>query len=148
MEHINQKKVVISYLLTSILIFSISAFTNMIGMVGQQTLPISGSMSNELMMLVQLAIILVANGFLHYVFYFGNLNSSPIAKGVGMGVAFGVIYFVVSVFGLNIYDLNGDSISSLATAMSGKVIEYSSGGLVTAIISVSDIHKWGLLRAF
>jgi hypothetical protein len=47
-----------------------------------------------------------------------------------------------------VYDINSDPIQLLMSALSGRVIEYSSGGVLTAIISVTDIHKWGLLRAF
>lgn len=148
METISQKKVIISYLITSLLIFLVSATTSMLGILGDASLPIAGSLSNELMAILQLAVVLLANIVLHGIFYYGGLNSSPMAKGLTIGVVLGLTYFMVCVFALGIYDINSDPIHLLASALSGRVIEYSSGGILTAIISVSDIHKWGLLRAF
>lgn len=148
METISQKKVIISYLITSLLIFVISATTSMLGMLGDTTLPIAGSMSNELMAILQLTVVLLANLVLHGIFYYGGLKSSPMTKGLTIGVVLGLSYFMVSVFALNVYDINSDPIQLLISALSGRVIEYSSGGVLTAIISVTDIHKWGLLRAF
>ena len=148
MDTISQKKVIISYFITTLVIFGVSATTSVLGLQGQGTGSISGTMSNELMMLIQFIVILVANGILHSLFYYGGLNSSPITKGLGIGVVLGLSYFLVSIFALNLYDINADPISLLMSAMSSRVVEYSSGGFVTAVISVSDIHRWGLLRAF
>jgi hypothetical protein len=148
METISQKKVIISYIITSMLIILISATTSMLGMLGDTSLPIAGTMSNELMALLQLCVVLLANLVLHGIFYYGGLNSAPLTKGLSIGVVLGLSYFMISVFALNVYDINSDPIQLLMSALSGRVIEYSSGGVLTAIISVTDIHKWGLLRAF
>lgn len=69
-------------------------------------------------------------------------------KGISVGACLGVIYFMVGVFGLNIYDPNAAPFEQLFGAMGGRLIEYGTGGIATAVISVSDIRKWGLLRAF
>jgi hypothetical protein len=148
MDNVSSKKVFISYLLTSIAIFAISATTNMLGLVGGTGNYISGTMSNELMVLIQLVVILIANGVMHSVFYYGGLKSSPLTKGLTLGFVLGMSYFLVSVFALNSYDINSDPLSLLMSALSSRLVEYSSGGALTAIISVSDIHRWGLLRAF
>lgn len=148
MNTISQKKVIISYLITSFAIFLTSATLSMFGLLEGTSVTIGGTMSAELMMVIQFAVVLFANGILHSLFYYGGLKSSPLAKGIGIGVVLGVSYFLVSVFALNLYDVTADPISLLMKGMSGRVIEYSSGGLVTALISVSDIHRWGLLRAF
>ncbi len=148
MDNISSKKVLVSYLLTSFIIFLVSATMSMIGLFGHDGTTVTGSMSTELMIILQLSIVLAVNAVLHGIFYYGGLNSSPIAKGIGIGVMLATIYFLVSMFALNIYDINSDSASTLVSAMGGRLIEYCSGGLVTAIISVTDIHKWGLLRAF
>lgn len=148
MDTISQKKVIISYFITSMVIFSISATTSMLGLLGNGPSFISGTLSSEFMVIIQFAIILIANGILHSLFYYGGLKSSPLVKGIGIGVFLGMSYFLFSIFVLDSYDINSDPFSMLLSAMSGRVIEYSSGGFVTALISVSDIHRWGLLRAF
>jgi len=146
MEKIALKKVVTSYALTSFIIFLLSAFTSMMGVYGKGLG--STSISVELMAVIQLSIILIANLLLHGVFYFGGFNSAPITKGMGIGVVLGIAYFMVSVFALNMYNINTDSLQLLVSAMSGRIIEYGAGGIFTAVISVSDIGRWGLLRAF
>ncbi|HAP68202.1 MAG TPA: hypothetical protein DCR04_00520 [Flavobacteriales bacterium] len=146
MRPISQKKIVISFLVSSAVIFTISAIGNVLGVFGYHTNSITGQMSVEIMMAVQLLIVLATNSILHFVFYFGGLNSSPIAKGVGIGTAIGIVYFLISVFGLNLYDLHAPT-TQLVEAMGGRVIEYGSGGIATAFISVSNVKKWGLLKA-
>jgi len=148
METISAKKVVISYVLTSVVIFAVSVMTSMLGLLGQGYSQITGNLAGELMVLLQLGVVLVANGILHSLFYYGGMQSSPITKGLSIGIVLGVGYFLVSIFALNLYDINSDPISLLIGAMSSRIVEYCSGGIVTAIISVSDIHRWGLLRAF
>lgn len=147
METISSKKVIISYVITSVVIFCISAVTSTLGLLGNDAGSISSTISMELLVLMHLAIVLFANGILHGMFYYGGLESSPIVKGVGIGMCLGLIYFLVAVFGFNAYDINADPISLLMSVVSSKVVEYSSGGVLTAMISVSEIHKWGLLRA-
>ena len=147
MENTPLKKVVVSYLITSILIFCVSAVSSSLGLFGKGAVIGSGTMSTQMFIAVQFAIVLMANAVLHGVFYFGGFNSSPIAKGVGTGMVLGLTYFLVSVFGLGMFDLGTDSVSLLASAMGGRLFEYCTGGIMTAVISVSDIHKWGLLRA-
>ena len=147
MDTVSQKKVVISYLITTIIIFLVSATTSMLGFFGKGA---SGpnAMSLELMAIIQLVVVMVVNFTLHAVFYYGGMKSAPITKGLIIGTILGTTYFLVSVFGLNLYDINAEPMQQLATAMGSKVFEYCSGGVITAVISVSDIHKWGLLKAF
>lgn len=146
MERIKPKTMVVSYLLTSLVIFALSAFTSMIGVYGDGM--VSHSTSAELMAVIQLTVVLVGNFLLHLVFYYGNFNCSPITKGVGVGTLLGVVYFLFSVFVLNVYNINTDSVLMLLSGMSGRIVEYGIGGVATAVISVSDIGRWGLLRAF
>ena len=146
MRPTSQKKIVISFLVSSAVIFTISAIGNALGVFGFHANSITGHMSVEIMMAIQLLIVLATNSILHFVFYFGGINSSPIAKGVGIGAAIGIVYFLISVFGLNLYDLHAPT-TQLVEAMGGRVIEYGSGGIATAFVSVSNIHKWGLLKA-
>ena len=42
-----------------------------------------------------------------------------------------VIFFIVN-----------NELRELAGAISGHVIEYTTDGIVTAVISVTDIHRW------
>lgn len=148
MESTSQKKIIVSYFITSAIIFMISALTNVMGVFGNGVGEAASTMSIELMAIIQLAVVLTANCFLHFVFYYGGFKSSPIAKGIGIGAFLGLTYFLVTVFAFNFYDINADPLLQIAGGMSGRMIEYSSGGVLTALISVSDIHKWGLLRAF
>jgi hypothetical protein len=148
METISFKKVLISYLISSIAIFSMSATFSMMGLLGSTTASVAGTMSNELMVLFHLGVVLFANGILHSLFYYGGLKSSPLIKGIGIGILLGVTYFFLGAFALDAYSITSDPFSLLMGAMGGRVIEYSSGGVVTALVSVSDIHRWGLLRAF
>ncbi|MBL4587261.1 MAG: hypothetical protein JKX84_09435 [Flavobacteriales bacterium] len=145
MKKTEPKQVIASYGITSLIIFVLSAFTSLLGVYGDGVV---NSISTELMVLIQLIIVLLANFLLHAVFYFGGFTASPITKGLGIGTVLGLTYFAVSVFVLNIYNINTDSLQVLLQAMSGRVVEYSAGGVLTAVISVSDIGRWGLMRAF
>lgn len=147
METISSKKVVISYVLTSVVIFTISAITSALGLLGNGAGSFSGTLSTELLAFIHLFIVLAANGVLHGLFYYGGLESAPIIKGISIGMCLGLGYFLIAVFAFNSYDINSDSITLLLSAISSKVFEYSVGGVLTAVISVSEIHKWGLLRA-
>lgn len=146
MRPISQKKIILSFLVSTSVIFTVSAIGNALGIFGYDTNSITRQMSVEFMMVIQLLIVLIANSILHFMFYYGGINSSPITKGIGIGTVLGIVYFLVSVFGLNLYDLQAP-LPQLVEAMSGRVIEYSSGGIATAFVSVSNIHKWGLLKA-
>ncbi len=148
MEKTDFKKALISYVLTSFIIFFLTAVTSMLGVYGSGVGGQSFRMSVELMIMIQLVVVLGSNLLLHLIFYFGGFHASPIAKGVGIGAVLGVAYFLVTMFALNTYNVNTDSMQILFSAMSGRIIEYGSGGILTAIISVSDIGRWGLLRAF
>ena len=125
MDTVSSKKVLISYLITSIVIFAISATTSMLGLLENTGTTISGTLSNELMILIQLVVVLFANGVLHSTFYYGGLKSSPITKGLTIGFVLGMTYFLVSIFVLNSYDINSDPFSLLMSAMSSRVIEYT-----------------------
>lgn len=146
MRSISPKKIVISYLISSAVIFLITAISNAFGLFGHQVVVSPSNLSNEAIMAVQLIIVLATNLVFHFIFYYGGLHSSPIAKGVGIGTAVGLVYFMVTVFGLNLYDLNTAPVQELVGALTGRVVEYSSGGIATAFVSVSNMHKWGLLK--
>lgn len=146
MEPISAKKIFISYLITSLVIFSVSAFLSLSDVIGKGDTQIAGVMSVELMLILQLANVLIANAILHWFFYFGDSHASPLAKGVATAAVLGVLNFLLSVFALDMYDICSDSMLVLVGAVGGNVVEYSSGGIVAAIISVTDIHKWGLFR--
>jgi len=148
MERITLKKIAVSYVITSFMIFVISAITSMLGIYGKDIGYGSVSMSVELMAVIQLTIVLVSNFLLHLVFYFGGFNSSPITRGIGIGAVLGLTYFMVTVFVLNEYNITTDPLRLLLGAMGGRMAEYSAGGIATAVISVTDVHRWGLLKAF
>ena len=147
MEPISRKKMIISYVLTSVVLFFISALVSVSGIFDPNMGNAVSRISLELMVLIQLVVVLVSNLFLHGVFYYGGLDSSPIARGIGIGSLMGVMYFLVGVFIFDFYDLN-NGLQELAGAISGRVIEYTTGGVATAVISVTDIHRWGILKAF
>lgn len=147
MYHISQKKVIVSYIISSLVMFLFSASFNAASLLGSDVAAITTTLPAQLVMIIQLTIVLVANLFLHFMFYYGGLNSSPMAKGIGIGTALGLVYFIVTVFGLNLYDINTAPVQELVGALTGRVIEYCSGGIATAFVSVSNIHKWGVLKA-
>jgi hypothetical protein len=148
MENVSFKKIVISYVITSIIIFFISAGANVAGIFGNSAGVGVGSMSVQLFALIQFVLILFANSLLHLIFYYGGFSASPLLRGVGIGAFLGLSYFMISAFALNIYDIQGESLFNLSAAMGGRMFEYGAGGIATAVISVSDIHRWGILRAF
>lgn len=147
MNSISPKKVLVSYVITSVVIFFISAAISMSGMISTNIGDASSRMSMELLIIMQLILILSANFILHGVFYYGGFKSSPISRGIGIGAMLGVVYFLVGVFALDLYDINTEMLQ-LAGAMGGRMIEYATGGIATAVISVTDINRWGLIRAF
>lgn len=147
MRPTSQKKIVISYLISSAVIFLITAASNALGLFGHQVVVSSSGLSTEVIMAIHLLIILLANLVFHFMFYYGGLHSSPIAKGVGIGASIGFVYFLVTVFGLNLYDINTAPTKELVSALTGRVVEYCSGGVATAFVSVSNIHRWGFLKA-
>jgi magnesium-transporting ATPase (P-type) len=148
MENVTFKKILISYCITSVLIFFISAAANVAGVFGNNMGTSMDSMSIELFAIMQLVLVLLANSVLHIIFYYGGFSASPILRGVGIGAFLGLTYFIFSAFALNIYDIHGESLMDLSAALGGRVFEYAAGGIATAAISVSDIHRWGILRAF
>tara|TARA_R110000868_G_scaffold364581_1_gene627455 strand:+ start:525 stop:968 length:444 start_codon:yes stop_codon:yes gene_type:complete len=147
MNRISQKKLIISYLITSATIFIVSGIMQFSGTFNGVTHEIFGS-SVALAAASQLMIVLALNFLLHAVFYFGGFNSSPITKGVGIGSALGIFYFAIGLFVFQAHSIDSAPIGEVAVSLGGNVVEYSLGGILTAVISVSDIHKWGLLRAF
>lgn len=148
METISFKKVAVSYVATSIILFFASALTSASGLFGNHFGSAAGFLSVELMIIVQLLVVLMANAVMHWFFYFGGFHSSPIVKGITLGVVVALAYFMTGVFALNVFDINSDPLNMLAGTVSGRMFEYCTGGIATAVISVSDVHKWGLLRAF
>ena len=148
MNPISTKKVLVSYFISSSLILLVSAITNSAEAYGGQAVNASLGQSQLLGMLVYLMMALGANAILHMVFYYGGFKSSPIKRGVTAGAVLGLAYFAVTVFAFGAYNITTDPLGEMATAMAGRMFEYTTGGIVTAIVSVSDIHKWGLLRAF
>lgn len=148
MENISFKKIVISYIITSAVIFFTSAVANAAGIFGSELGTSLDSMSIEVLTLIQLMLILFANSVLHLIFYYGGFSASPIARGVGIGAFLGLGYFLFSAFAFNIYDIHAESLVNLSAAMGGRMIEYGAGGITTAVISVTDVHRWGILRAF
>lgn len=148
METVTFKKIVVSYVVTSFILFFASALTSASGMFGNHFGSAAGFLSLELMVVIQLAVVLFANALMHWFFYYGGFNSAPIVKGTTLGVVMALAYFMTGVFALNVFDITSDPLNTLAGAMSGRLFEYCTGGIATAVISVSDVHKWGLLRAF
>lgn len=148
MDTISQKKVVISYLITSVIVLFVSAVMSLSRVYGINLGPTVNHFPIGLVILLQMCIILSANFLLHMIFYYGGFSTSPIIRGVVIGACLGVAYFLLAAFAFGVYDINGDSIHYLVSGMSGRLVEYGTGGVATAIISVSDIHRWGLLRAF
>lgn len=147
MEQTPFKKIVVSFLLTSGVIFSITAMNSMLGLFGKGLQLVPGSISFELYVFVQFCAAAFASACIHMVFYYGGLNSSPITKGVGSGLVVGLAYFALSMFVFNVYNINTDSLMTIAAGIGGSIFEYGSGGLLVAVVSLTEIHKWGLLRA-
>lgn len=147
-ENPSFQKVFVSYAITTLFVFFCSAIADHLGLYGDRIIVGNGTLSHDLFLLIQFLVVCVANGILHGFFYFGNLESSPIIKGLGLGSMIAVSYFLICVLGLNMFDVTSDSMSSLISALGGRMFEYCSGGLITAAISVSDLHKWGLIRSF
>lgn len=147
MESTPLKKVVVSFLLTTAAIFSLTALNSFFGLFGKGLQLVPGSLSYELYVLIQLCAAVFASACINMIFYYGGLRSSPIEKGVGSGIVIGLTYFAISMFVFNVYNVNTDSLLTIATGMSGNIFEYGTGGLLTAFVSLTEIHKWGLLRA-
>lgn len=135
MNSISPKKVLVSYVITSMVILFISAAISMSGMFSTNIGDASSRLSIELLIILQLLLILTSNFILHAAFYYGGFKSSPISRGIGIGAILGVVYFLVGVFALDLYDINTEMLQ-LAGAMGGRVIEYSTGGIATAVISL------------
>ncbi len=148
METVTFKKVAVSYVVTSVILFFASALTSASGLFGHHFGSAEGFMSAELMFVVQFGVVLLANALMHWFFYYAGFHSSPIVKGTTLGVVMALVYFMTGVFALNVFDITSDPLNLLAGAISGRLFEYCTGGIATAVISVSDVHKWGLLRAF
>ena len=142
-DKISLKKVLVSYSITTLFVFVFSAIADQFGLYGNRVIIGNGAFSHNTFLVIQLLLVCIANGVLHGIFYFGNLESSPIMKGLGLGSMVAVSYFLVAVLGFNMFDVTGDSMSLLMGALGGRLFEYCSGGLMTAVISVSDLHKWG-----
>jgi hypothetical protein len=141
------KKVFVSFLLTVAIVFALSAITSMFGFFGKGLRLVPDTMSYELYVLSQLVASIFASACIHMVFYYGGLHSSPISKGVGTGLVIGIAYFALSMFVFNVYSVKTDSLATISAGLSGSIFLYGFGGLLVAVVSLTDIHKWGLLRA-
>lgn len=142
-----KKKLFVSYMITSTMIFLVSAIMQASGPFNGGVQAVVGS-STAMMAAIQLTVVLVLNLFLHAMFYYGGFNSSPITKGVGIGAALGFFYCMFGLFVFQPHSIDSTPISEVITTLSGNVAEYTLGGILTAVISVSDVHKWGVMRAF
>ncbi len=71
MDPVSHKKVLISYIISSLVIFFISAGISMSGLFETNMGEASSRLSIELIVLTQLSVVLLANFILHGVLYYG-----------------------------------------------------------------------------
>lgn len=137
----------ISFIITSFILTTISVFQNVFSNSTGSAVTI-GQFSSGFEQILDLSLMLLVNLLIHSWFYFENSRTAPIYRGIKIGAVLGLVTFWVSVFVFDSYNVGGDSILVFLGGLGGTVAEYTTGGALTALISVTEIHKWGFLRAF
>lgn len=80
METVTFKKIVVSYVVTSFILFFASALTSASGMFGNHFGSAAGFLSLELMVVIQLAVVLFANALMHWFFYSVDSIQHPLSR--------------------------------------------------------------------
>lgn len=145
MEEVPLKKFLISWIMTTVAMFSLSVVFHSL-VAEQQTLIInelrfSGRALAAISFITTAAVGLV----FHVLFYYGGFTCAPIKKGAGLGAALGFLYFMLMGFGLGAYSIHG-SLAEIGGGMFWQTFEQGVGGVLASVISISEIHRWGIFR--
>lgn len=152
-SHIRKEKqnfrLLISYGITSLLILFASVVLGPLGIFHYKfSIITSVTESVGLNQVVQIFILLTANFILHALFYHGGSNRSPFIKGVGIGFTVGFVLFTLGLFACTWLDINSSSVHLIGSTLIKRTLEFTTCGFATAVLSVFDLPRWGILRAF
>ena len=141
-------RVVVSYLISSTIILLGYLLFQRYGVFEYDFISaVSNEASVELRKLAQLSFVLISNFILHVTFYYGRFTASPLVRGVSIGFLMGLSIFILSVFESGCMGLISSPLNEIVSIMATKAIEFTSCGVLTAILSVSEIPRWGLFKA-
>lgn len=145
MQSISTTKFTISWIVSTFLVFAISAgLHSVIG--SEPTLLISGSLiSTKLAAGLAFLVIAMLNLIVHAIFYFGGFTCAPIKKGLAASLSVGFIYFLVITLSSSFLSVHApwDVLSlNLLCQMTEQIV----GGITISVLSVSEFHRWGIFR--
>ena len=139
------KKFVISWVAITLMMFGLSVVFHGL-FADQQSLVINGlSLSGRVLAIISLCSTATISLIFHALFYFGGLTSAPIVKGLGLGMALGFLYFMLVGFGLGAYSVHA-SFVELGRGILWQICEQGIGGVFASVISLTEIHRWGVFR--
>lgn len=145
MEEVPFKKFLISWIMTTVAMFLLSVVFHSL-VEDQQTLIINDlRFSGRALAIISFLTTAAVSLIFHVLFYYGGFTCAPIKKGAGLGAALGFLYFMLMGFGLGAYSIHG-SLVEISGGMFWQTFEQGVGGVLASVISISEIHRWGIFR--
>jgi hypothetical protein len=145
MEETSIKKFIISWIMTTLAMFSLSVVFHSLFST-QPAMVINGlHLSGRIMAILTFLSTATISLIFHALFYYGGFTCAPIKKGAGLGVALGFLYFMLMGFGLGAYNIHG-SLVDIGGGMLWQVFEQGIGGMLASVLSITEIHRWGVFR--
>lgn len=139
------KKFIISWVAITLMMFGLSVVFHGL-FAGQPALVVNGlSLSGKVLAIISFCSTAAISLIFHALFYFGGLTCAPIVKGIGLGAALGFLSFMLVGFGLGAYSVHA-SFAELGGGMLWQVCEQGMGGALASVISLTEIHRWGVFR--
>ena len=144
MNPVSASKLAVSWIVSTILLLVIGASFHAL-FHADPTLEMAGTLSTELTLPFTVALFATINLIVHCIFYFAGFNSSPIRKGFGISMSIGFAYMMVILLCTNIITVHaawhviGVNLIAIATEMAVL-------GLAVSVLSISEIHRWGIFR--
>ena len=145
MQTVSTTKFTISWIISTFLVFAVSAvFHSIIG--SEPTLLISGTLiSTKLAAIIAFLVIAMLNLIIHGIFYFGGFSCSPFKKGLTAGLTVGFIYFLAMTLSSSLLSVHapwGELSINFLIQMTEQIV----GGITISVLIVSEFHRWGIFR--
>lgn len=144
MNNISNLKIAVSWIVSTALLLSVSAILHSVLLV-DPTLDLAATVSPGLIIPLATALFAAVNLVVHSIFYFGGFSCSPIRKGVGISMCIGFVYLMVVLLCSNIITVHA-SWTVIGMNLLTTIMEMLILGLLVSVISISEIHRWGVFR--
>lgn len=144
MNNVSTTKLAVSWIVSTIVLLVVGGSFHALFQV-DPTLEMAGTLSAELTLPFAIALFATLNLIVHCIFYFAGFTSSPIRKGLGISMSIGFVYMMVILLCTNIVTVHAAwhvlGVNLIAIASEMAVL-----GLAVSVLSISEIHRWGIFR--